>query len=440
MRFALLTLLLTAATTAFGQCPDRLLMSAYFSGNVHIYDACSGEFERNLGTPFQIAGAQASRIGPDGKLYVVAEDRNRILRFDANTLELVNEAVSLPSGFGATGIDFRGNEIWVASYSLSLVRRFDLATGAALGDAVAARAAGLRGADNGMAFGPDGKLYVPGFDSSNVVRHDPVTGVTSPFVAVSAGNLFRPRGILFEPGGNSVLVSSEGNGKILRYAVADGAFQAELVGNLGKPTGMTYARDGKILVATDAGVVRIDPTNGANLGVLAAAEAAQASGPTFVSLVPRQGGGGTTPIDTVQVGSQYWLTGAAPVAGKVIDIGTMVASYGAAFGADFDPDDVQHKRWGSARIEFTGCTSARFSWNSTGADSAGFGQGSYDLQRVMTGTGTARCQQQGFANVSGHDWIIGSWYGGAARNGEGLMFDVNSDGVAFLTWFTFRPL
>lgn len=438
MRFALLVLLLTGTATAFGQCPDRLLMSAYFSGNVHVYDACTGQFQRNLGTGSLLSGAQASKVGPDGHLYVVAEDRDRIVRFNARTLEHIDDPIVLPGGFGATGIAFRDNEIWIASYTYHIVRRFNLATGTASGNAVPAGAAGLDGADNGMTFGPDGKLYVPGFNSHNVVRHDPATGTTSAFITSGSGTLFRPRGILFEPGGNTVLVSSEGNGKILRYEVADGRFVGELVGGLTNPTGLAYSRNGELLLAVASGVIRINPTTGAQLGLLASASAAQASGPTYVTLLPNETAG-STPVDTAQVGSQYWLTGAAPIQNKTIDIGTVVASFGAAFGADFDPGDVQHKRWGSARIEFTSCTTAQFSWNSTGTDSGGFGAGSYTLQRLLTGQATSRCQQQGFANATGNDWIIGSWYGGTARNGEGLMLDVNGDGVAFMTWFTYRP-
>jgi streptogramin lyase len=49
-------------------------------------------------------------------------------------------------------------------------------TGAALDIPVPAGAAGLDGPDNGIAFAPDGNLYVPGYNSSNVIRHDPRTG------------------------------------------------------------------------------------------------------------------------------------------------------------------------------------------------------------------------------------------------------------------------
>jgi hypothetical protein len=150
--------------------------------------------------------------------------------------------------------------------------------------------------------------------------------------------------------------------------------------------------------------------------------------------------GDTTPVDTAQIGSQYWISGAGPMTGKVIEIQDMASSVGAAFGQDFDPAGVVRKRWGSARITFTSCTAGQFSWDSTGAASAGFGQGSYPLQRLLASAATRRCEEEGFDAIDDRDWVAGSWYGGPARDGEGLMLDLNADGIAFLTWFTYRPL
>lgn len=436
MKFLIPVLLLLLAGNASAQCPDVLLVSGYFSGNVHRFDACTGAFEGLLDPQGRLAGAQASRVGPDGRLYVVAEDRNRIERYDARTLAHVDTAVVLPALFGAIGIVFSGNEIWVASYTGSRVWRYDLATGASLGQLIASGAAGLHGADNGMMFGPDGQLYVPGFDSHNVVRHDPASGMTTPFILPQSGGLRHTRGILFEPDGSTVLVSSEGTGKVLRYAAADGAFIGEVVGGMVRPAGLAYHADGSLLVAHAAGVSRVNAATGEVLGLLASASAGLLNWPTYVTVLPR---GSAVAVDDAQIGSQYWVSGAGPMVGNVIDVADMVSSVGGAFGLEFDPDQIVRKRWGSARITFTSCTRGELSWNASGPASAGFGAGAYPIQRLLPSEATRRCEAEGFATVESRDWVAGSWYGGPARDGEGLMLDLNTDGIAFLTWFTYRP-
>ena len=34
-------------------------------------------------------------------------------------------------------------------------------------------------------------------------------------------------------------------------------------------------------------------------------------------------------------------------------------------------------------------------------------------------------------------WVAGSWFGGAARSGEGFLIDVLEGGQAFVAWFTY---
>lgn len=415
-------------------CATRMLVSGYVSNNVHIYNACSGAFERNLDDAGRIRGAQATRLGPDGKLYVVSEGSGRVLRYDAQTLVFEAEAIVLPNNFGGTGLAFRGQELWVGGYNYDGVRRYNLADGQSLGDAVAPRASGLNGPDNGLTFGPDGRLYVPGYDSDTVVRLDPASGVTNVFISAGSGGLNETRGILFEPDGQALLVSSEGSGQVLRYNASNGAFLGALINGLDRPTGLAFHPDGSLLVADGVGVRKFDPHTGAAGNWLADVNAAGASGLTYISLLSAP-----STIDASQVGTQYFVTGNGPISGRTIEVNDLISTTGPAFGAAFDPAELRIKRWGSLRIEFTSCTEARFSWDSTGAGTAGFGSGSYLLQRAVESELTRRCLQQGYANAGDLWWINGSWYGGAARNGEGLLIDQTGDGRAFVAWFTYRP-
>lgn len=434
--FALILVLVAGGAQAQA-CSGRLLVSGYFSGNVHVYDVCTGQFQGNLDSAGRLAGAQASGIGPDGHLYVVAETAGRIVRYRADTLAYIDDAVVLPAGFNATGMAFRGSdEVWVASYSQNLVRRFSLATGQALGDAVPAGAAGLAGADNGMTFGPDGRLYVPGYDSDSVIRVDPATGAASTFIAPRAGGLDRARGLLFEPSGDTVLVSSEGNGAVLRYAVSDGRFIGAVVNGRLQPTGLAYHPDGSLLVVDATGVTRHDPQTGAALGQLASASAGQVGGPTYLTVLAGTPGPG---VDTSQIGSQFWIAGETVLDDRTLQFDNLYTSNGASFGPAFDPGTVVRKRWGSGRIVFTACDRASFQWDSTGTGSAGMGTGSYPLQRLLDGPATVRCRDQGFAATAERDWVAGGWWGGDSRSGEGLMIDLREDGAVFLAWFTYRP-
>jgi sugar lactone lactonase YvrE len=417
-------------------CSHRLLVSGYFSNNVHVYDACTGAFERLLDNNNRIAGAQATRVGADGKLYVVSEGNGQILRYHAATLAFEDGVVALPANFGGTGMVLvDGGEIWVAGYNYDGVRRFSSA-GQSLGDAVAPRAGGLNGADNGMVVGPDGRLYVPGYDSDNVVRRDPASGQTTTFINSGAGGLNETRGILFEPGGQTLLVSSEGNGRVLRYNAINGAFLSSAISGLNRPTGMAYHPDGSLLVADADAVVKYDPVSYARRATLATAAAGQVSGPTFITLLPVTS---STAVDATQVGTQYWISGNGPILGRTIAIDQIISTTGPAFGSAYNPAELTIKRWGSMRVEFTSCTRANFSWESSGVDSAGFGSGSYPLQRIVENELSQRCQQQGFENANDLQWIVGAWYGGDARNGEGLLIDKTLDGRAFVAWFTYRP-
>jgi hypothetical protein len=437
MRHWWILVLSLVANSALAQssCPTRLLVSGYFSNNVHLFDACTGAFIGLLDNQQRIAGAQATRVGNDGKLYVVSEGNAQVLRYDAGTLAFDGVAVNLPPAFGGTGLVLTDSgEIWVAGYIYDGVVRYS-GVGQLLGDAVAPRAGGLNGADNGMVVGPDGALYVPGYDSDSVVRRDPNTGQTALFIAARSGGLNEARGIVFEPGGQTLLVSSEGSGKVLRYNASTGAFVAAVISGLNRPTGMAYHPDGSLLVVEAGSVFKYDPQSYALRGVLATLDQGSVSGPTFISILSAP----AEVIDQSQIGSQYWLSGSGPIVQRAIEIDMINSTTGPAFGADYDPADLTIKRWGSLRVEFTSCTTAEFSWDSTGENSAGFGRGNHPMQRVVASDLTQDCLAQGFANAHDLRWIMGAWYGGEARNGEGILIDKTTDGRAFVAWFTYRP-
>ncbi len=441
IRLAFFSISLSAlSTSALAQvpvpptpCSSKVLVGGFFNNNVNIYNACTGGFERRLDDAGRIQGPQSTRV-LNGKIYVVSEGNDRVLRYSATTFAYEEVSINLPVGFGGTGLAIRGDEAFVGSYNENTVNRYSLSTGQLLGVAIAPNAAGLDGADLGMVFGPDGKLYVPGYDSNTVVRLDPATGVTAVFINGNTSRLFEPRGILFEPSGNTVLVSGEASGEVQRFDANTGSFITKVVTGLIQPTGLAYATDGTLLVAHRSGVNKYDPNTGAPRGNLLLASASGLSGPTSVTVFPT-----TSAIDVSQVGSQFWVVGLGVIAGNSVTVDPMYSANGAAFGANFKPEDVTLKRWGKLRIDWRSCTEATLSWNSDGTDSAGFGIGSYPLVRVGDSEQSLQCKQAGFANSTNLSFIGGHWFGGPTRNGEGLLLDRLSDGQVFVTWFTYRP-
>jgi WD40 repeat protein len=425
---------LALATTAQAQseCSHYALVSGYYT-NVHIYDGCSGAFLRLLDpVTGRINGAQAVRVGPDGMLWVVSENNAKVHRYRSDDFSYVDSPINVGINFGLTGIAFRGNDtVYAAGYTASTVRIYGL--DGQLRSTPVPSNAGLRGPDNGMSFGPDGLLYVPGYDTSNILRHDPATGQNSILVPAGGLALLNTRGILFRPDGNTFLVTSEGGGRVIEYRRDNGAQVRELITGLNRPTGMDWGPDGSLVVVTNSGVFRFDPATGASRGVLIPAGSGSLSGPTYVRFLPK-----TQALDRSQIGTQFWISGAGPLTERrlVVDL---LSTTGPLFGADFDPNDAQSKRWGRIEVEFTGCTTAVMHWDSSGENSAGFGTGSYPLNRLLPGTGAQRCVADGFANSPPEDWLAGVWNGGAARSGEGFVFEYFNAATVVAAWFTHRP-
>ena len=429
---ALLLALRAAPAAAQAECPSRLFVSGYWS-TVHVYDACTGAFLRELDSRDRIQGAQAVRLGPDGLLYVISEETSTIHKYRNDTLAYAGEFTRTgPTGPTGLAFDATGNA-FVGGYRTQDVRRYGR-DGALSATVVAPRAAGLGGPDNGLVFGPDGNLYVPGYDSHSVVRWDPRTGQASVAVAARTAGIRNTRGLLPARDGQHLFITAEGSGQLLRWNLASGAVSL-LRGSLSRPTGIDYAPDGNLLVVSGEAVVKLDPATGETLSTVVNVGAGGLSGPVFVAVIAKAS---APVVDAAQVGSQFWVVGDGRMQGRVVEVGTLWSASGAEFGPGLRFQDLALRRWGSARIEFLSCTRARFSWNSAGADAAGFGTGAWEIERYFTNEATARCDAQGI-DAADASWVNGQWWGGEARAGEGLFLHRRADGAVFLAWFTHRP-
>jgi DNA-binding beta-propeller fold protein YncE len=204
--------------------PGRILVSGFESDALHVYRASDGA---PRGVIEAIPGAQALAYGPDGLLYVAAEQVDRIVRVDVEAQAQVDvfvgdDPLTAPDESGGldgpTAVLFGSDgELYVASFESDAILRFHGRTGAFRDVFVPPGTGGLNGPDAGTVFGPDGDLYVPSFWNDRVLRYDGRSGAyLGEFVSAGEGSLDAPRALVFH--GQEALVASSGNNRILRFS------------------------------------------------------------------------------------------------------------------------------------------------------------------------------------------------------------------------------
>ena len=103
----------------------------------------------------------------------------------------------------------------------------------------------------GMAFGPDGNLYVSGRNSNNVVEYNGTTGAyIRTFVAAGSGGLSLPEGIDVRPE-RAVPVRGEfsGTNQVLKYNAQTGAYVGVAASaGLGSTHDVKFGADGLLYV------------------------------------------------------------------------------------------------------------------------------------------------------------------------------------------------
>jgi sugar lactone lactonase YvrE len=172
-----------------------------------------------------------------------------IHRFDASTGAAITPNIPL---LGVTGLATGPNgDLFAVSQNPSQVYRYDSMTGAQIGGPFVTFNGQNDGHDvqgpDGMAFAPNGNLYIADVTLSNVHVYDTagnsVTSLTSPELSQptdvafdSAGNLY-----VVNPGMADVLVSVGGTQPLTE-------FFGPLTGGLTIPSALTFGPDGKLYV------------------------------------------------------------------------------------------------------------------------------------------------------------------------------------------------
>lgn len=277
-----LAILLSAGANA-----SELLISSFFGNSIVRYNTDTG---LNVGsyTGGSLSGALGMKVGPDGMLYVCSEANNSIQRFNMTTHAYVDTIISGSNLNGPTGITFdSSNNILVGNYNGDTVTKYS-STGSFISTLVTAGSGGINGPDVGITVGPDGKLYVPSFDSNAIQRYNATTGAfLDTFIpAGGAGAMSQPRTILFRD--NKVWVTSDNGNKVLRYGL-DGSFIDTFVtagsGGLSGASGMAFGHDGLLYVSSwrNNRILKYSLTDGSFAGT---AISTGLNGPTFITMVP----------------------------------------------------------------------------------------------------------------------------------------------------------
>jgi streptogramin lyase len=228
-----------------------------------------------------------------GDLLVSSRFNSHVLRYNAATGGFVSV---FAAGFGMAnpnGIAYGpdGN-LYVGNGDEGRVLKFDGQTGDFLGSFVTPETPGGLAGCRAIAFGPDGNLYVDSGATDNVLAYD---GVTGAFLRVAAqGNgISGPVGLTFGPDGNLYVGAALSNGVYVFDPNGNFVRSFNCGSGFSNATGVMFDAAGRLLAAQSVSnnVVAFDATTGACQGIAAA------------------GGGLTTPIGMIMAPDGNLLVG-----------------------------------------------------------------------------------------------------------------------------------
>ena len=216
--------------------------------------------------PWALPSAQAK---PFRALLVSSGENDSVLLYDAKKGKFIETFASGGGLDDPEGLAFGPDgHLYVTSRS-NAVLRYDGKTGAFID--IFASGGGLED-PAGLVFGADGNLYVSSGETDEVLRFDGVTGASSISSSRQAAALDSPEGLVFGPDGH-LYVNSEHTSQVLRYDGATGAFIDVFAsgGGLDTPLDLLFGPDGNLYVTSEGTdeVLRYDGTTGAFIDVFA---------------------------------------------------------------------------------------------------------------------------------------------------------------------------
>jgi len=129
-------------------------------------------------------------------------------------------------------------------------------------------------------------------------------------------------------------------------------------------------------------------------------------------------------------GNPRWLIGQGPIVGNEIQFNDLLAPVGGRFGPDFDPDEVDRVRVGSARLVLADCDSGWFEYDAYGQSQT------IDLVRLSRTQGLD-CPDS-LPPEHAHAGQSGTWFD-PAHDGEGYTVQWLDDNQVLVMWFSYDP-
>jgi large repetitive protein len=196
----------------------------------------------------------------DGTIDTYVGDPSSVTHVYSNDLAGLTFNISV-SAIDEDGQYFEAN-LLAPAYGGDFVNEYDGFGGTFVGS-FAPSSDGILGHAN-IVFMPNGNYLVSGVDSGNIVEYQPDGTLVGDFVAASNPNLSAPGGMAYGPDGN-LYVADYGAERIVRFNGTTGAYLDNFVASgLTSPLGLEFGPDGNLYVANrgSAGVLRYDGVTG----------------------------------------------------------------------------------------------------------------------------------------------------------------------------------
>ena len=223
-----------------------------------------------IGFTYNILASASDEDGTyfQNELLVASSNNDSVIRYGADGSFLQQFAIGDGIDYPVDPIIGPDGNLYLSGWNSDNVLRYNATTGAFIDTFVTAGSGGLSSAA-GLAFGPDGNLYVASRLTSEVLRFNGTTGAfIDAFVTAASGGLNEAEGLTFGPDGN-LYVSDYQNNAVYKYHGTTGAFQAVFVtsgsGGLGNAEDLAFGPDGNLYIAddTNSSVHRYNGTTGA---------------------------------------------------------------------------------------------------------------------------------------------------------------------------------